>query len=597
LEIFRPAINVPCDPRETDPKIAAKIATKNYCCEKFSGGTTGMNVDRRTRTAGQVLVASLLANRVDHVFCVPGESYLAVLDALHDAPITLTTCRQEGGAAIMAEAYGKARGRPGICMVTRGPGVANAMAGLHIAQQDSTPMIVFVGQVDRAFRGREAWQEMDLRAVFGSLCKWVFEIDQPDRMPEIIARAFHMALAGRPGPVVIGLPQDMLVEASDVADAPLVEGIETAPDPAAMAKLPAMLAAASRPIMILGGTRWSAQSCRQVREFAARFALPVATSFRRAGLFDALDPHYAGDLGVAANPKLLARIRAADLVIVVNGRLGEVPSQGYALFDIPQPRCRLVHIHADAAELGAVFRPDLAIHATPACFADALDRIRPDFDPPWRGETAAAHADYLAWTENPLPQPGGVDLGAIIKWLRENQPQDAIVCSGAGNFTVWVHRYYRTRQFGTQIAPIAGSMGYAMPAAVAMQRLDPDRLVLSFNGDGDFLMHGQEFATAVLYQLPIIAIVCDNGIYGTIRVHQERAYPGRKVATDLANPDFAAYANIFGGFGIAVERTDDFPAAFAAARASGKPAIIHLKIDPEAITPGTPLSRIAKSGG
>lgn len=549
-----------------------------------------------TRSAAQVLIASLISNGVDHAFCVPGESYLAALDALVDAPIALTTCRQEGGAAMMAEAYGKATSRPGICFVTRGPGATNAMPGLHIAQQDSTPLIMFVGQVDRGQRGREAWQELDLRAVFGSIAKWVFEIDMPARIPELIARAFHVAMSGRPGPVVIGLPADMLVEQVNVADAPRVSVVESAPPPEALARLGAMLEEARRPVVIVGGSRWSEAASRALAGFAARYDLPVVTAFRRAALIDALDPHYAGDLGVAPNPKLIDRLRRADLVIAINTRLGEVPSQAYRLFDVPKPRCTLVHIHADVGELQIVYQPDLAIHASPNGLAPALDRLNPGRAVPWHEETAVAHQDYLAWTEHPLPQPGRVDLGAIIAWLRSHQSPDTIVCSGAGNFTVWVHRYYWLRRFGTQIAPIAGSMGYGVPSAVAMQRLYPDRLVLSFNGDGDFLMNGQEFATAVHYKLPIICIVCDNGLYGTIRVHQERAYPGRPIATDLSNPDFAAYARAFGGFGITVEDTDAFPAAFAAARASGLPSIIHLKIDPEAITPGTPLSQIASRG-
>jgi acetolactate synthase-1/2/3 large subunit len=547
-----------------------------------------------TRTAAEVLIDQLRIHGVRHVFCVPGESYLAALDAFHDSDIGVTVCRQEGGAAMMAEAVGKATGRPGVCFVTRGPGATNASPGIHIARQDSTPVVMFVGQVAREAREREGFQELDYRAVFGSMTKWATEIEDPARVPEMVSRAFHTAANGRPGPVVVSLPEDMLTERIAVNDAPAFAPMETSPGDAEMARLGELVAAARSPMMILGGSRWSQAACDAVARFAQKLVLPVCTTFRRLHLFDALHPCYAGDLGIGPNPKLLERIKAADLLILVGGRMGELPSQGYTLFDIPRPQMTFAHVHPGAEELGRVYSAHLPIHATPTAFAAALDRLELPSAP--RGQAAAAHADYLAWTEQPTEQPGAVNLGAVMVWLRENLPADAILCNGAGNYAAWIHRFFRFRRFGQHIAPTSGSMGYGVPAAVAMKRLYPERPVICVAGDGDFLMNGQEFATAVQYGLPFIVLIADNGIYGTIRMHQEREYPGRIIATELRNPDFAAYARAFGGFGASVERTADFPAAFNEAQASGKPAIIRLAIDPEAITPATTLAKIrAKS--
>lgn len=551
-----------------------------------------MHPKANQRTAAEALVDQLVVNGVAHVFCVPGESYLAVLDAFCDRPLAVTVCRQEGGAAMMAEAIGKATGRPGVCFVTRGPGATNAAPGVHIARQDSSPMLLFVGQVSRDMREREAFQELDLRAFFGGMAKWTVEIDDPARTPELVSRAFHVATAGRPGPVVIGLPEDVLTERIDAPSAPAFTPIETSPGAPELAALRDLLCAARRPVMLLGGSRWSAEACAAIARFAERFALPVATTFRRAHLFDALHPCYAGDLGIAPNPKLAARVKAADLALVVGGRLGELPSQGYTLIDLPTPQMTFAHVHPGAEELGRVYHAHLAIHASPTAFAPAAAALEPPLSLPWRSEAEQAHADYLAWSERPTETPGAVNLGAIMVWLRENLPADAILCNGAGNYAAWIHRFFRYRRFGTQIAPTSGSMGYGAPAAVAMQRLHPGRTIVSVNGDGDFLMNGQEFATAVQFELPVTFIVCDNGVYGTIRMHQERRYPGRISATTLRNPDFAAYGRAFGGFGVAVERTEDFADAFRAARASGLPALIHLKIDREAITPATTLSAI-----
>jgi acetolactate synthase-1/2/3 large subunit len=525
------------------------------------------------------------------VFCVPGESYLAALDAFHDSPIQLTVCRQEGGATMMAEAHGKATGRPGIMFCTRGPGATNASPGIHIAQQDSTPLIVFVGQVGRDMKEREAFQELDYRAVFGTVAKWATEIDDPARIPEIVSRAFYTATSGRPGPVVIALPEDMLRERVSIADALPYEQVETWPGLTDMAKLQKLLWASKQPMILLGGSRWSEAACAAVARFAERFDIPVATSFRRGPLMNADHPSYAGDLGIGPNPKLLARVKAADLLVLVGGRLGEMPSQGYTLLDIPTPRQKFVHVHPAVEELGRVYHPHLAINAAPTEFAAALEGLQPPNEISWRDQTKQAHADYIAWTEKATPQPGAVNFGEIIVWLRERVP-DAILCNGAGNFTTWAQRFFRFHKFGQHYAPQAGSMGYGLPAAVGIKRLHPEKTVLCVAGDGDFLMNGQEFMTAVQYDLPIVVIVMDNGTYGTIRMHQEREYPGRISGTDLRNPDFAAYAKAFGGFGATVEKTADFARAFEDCVKSGKPSIIHVKVDQNAITPMTTLDAI-----
>jgi acetolactate synthase-1/2/3 large subunit len=551
-----------------------------------------MRANDGTRTAAEVLIDQLVIHGVRHVFCVPGESYLAALDAFHDRNIAITVCRHESGAAIMAEACGKATGRPGICFVTRGPGATNASAGLHIARQDSTPLILFVGQVARDMREREAFQELDYRAVFGSIAKWATEIDDPARIPELVSRAFYTASAGRPGPVVMALPEDMLVERIAVPDAPPFEPVEIWPGATDMGRLQKLLWSAERPIVLLGGSRWSQAAAAAVTRFAERFALPVATTFRRAHVFDPDHPCYAGDLGIGPNPKLVSRVKAADVIVLIGGRLGEQPSQGYTLLDIPAPRQTFVHVYPDVEELGRVYHPQLAINATPTAFAAALEGLQPPSDPRWRNETATAHADFHAWSDKPTSVPGAVNLGEVIVGLRDKIPADAVICNGAGNFAIWVGRYARYRRFGTQLASTCGSMGYGVPAAVGMKRLAPDRMVIAITGDGDFLMTGQEFATAVQYELPVIILVADNGMYGTIRMHQERHYPGRVVATTLRNPDFAAYARAFGGYGATVEKTADFLPAFDAAQKSGKPAILHLKVDPEALTPAMSLSAI-----
>jgi acetolactate synthase I/II/III large subunit len=543
------------------------------------------------RSGGQILVEQFSAQGVEHVFCVPGESYLAVLDALHDSSLEVTVCRQEAGAAMMAVASGRLTGRPGICFVTRGPGATNAAHGVHIAEHDSTPMILFIGQVERAMLGRGAFQEMDYRAFFGSTAKWVTEIDDAARIPEIVQRAFHVAMQGRPGPVVVALPEDVLTEMAGVGDAPRVEPAPIWPGQTQMAELQKLLWAAERPLVILGGGGWSERARGPLERFSERFDLPVATSFRRATLFDCAHKNYAGEIGIGPNPKLKARIEQADLVLLLGGRMSEMSSQSYTLFSIPTPRQRLVHVHADAQEIGRIYHPSLGIVATPPAFCAALEGLQPPNVVAWGAQTREARADYLAWTQSAPVMPGRVQLGEIMLWLRERAP-DAIIANGAGNYATWPGRFWRYRRFDSQIAPTSGSMGFGVPTAVAAKRLLPARMVIAFAGDGCFLMNGQEFATAVQYDCAIIVIVIDNGMYGTIRMHQEREYPGRLSATDLKNPDFSAYARAFGGHGEMVEDTADFAPAFERAVASGKPAILHVKIDPEAITPTTTLSAI-----
>ncbi|MEY3628488.1 MAG: Acetolactate synthase isozyme 2 large subunit [Pseudomonadota bacterium] len=548
---------------------------------------------KNPRTGGQILVGQLVSHGVKHVFCVPGESFLAVLDALVDVNIEVTVCRQEGGAAMMADAHGKLTGQPGICMVTRGPGASNALAGIHIAKQDSTPMIVFVGQIERGMREREAFQEMDYRAVFGQAAKWATEIDDPARIPEILSRAFHVATSGRPGPVVIALPEDMLVELATVPDAPHYEAIDSAPSLGQMADLAKRLSQAKAPVAILGGARWNATAVKQFVEFAERFKLPVAVSFRRQMLFPANSPCFIGDVGIGLNPELLKRVQDADLVLLVGGRMSEMPSQAYTLFDIPVPKQTLVHVHPDSGELGRVYRAAVAINASPIAFAAELSSLATPSATPWAAGTAAMHQSYLDWSDPvPIKTPGALQMGGVMAYLESKLPADAIMTNGAGNFATWLHRFHRFTQFGTQLAPTSGSMGYGLPAAVGAKRVAPDKLVVCFAGDGCFMMHGQEFATAVQYNLPLVVVIVDNGMYGTIRMHQEKHYPGRISATQLKNPDFSAYARAFGGHGERVEKTEEFGPAFERAVASGLPAIIHCLIDPEAITPTTTISKL-----
>ena len=551
-----------------------------------------MKTTGNTRTGGQLIVEALKANGVSRVSCVPGESYLAVLDALYESGIETVVCRQEGGAAMMADTWGRLTGEPGICMVTRGPGATNASAGLHIARQDSIPMILFIGQVQRDAREREAFQEVEYRRAFTEFAKWVGEIDDARRIPEFVTRAFTVATSGRPGPVVLTLPEDMLVEEVEAPEAKPYTPVEAHPGPSQMAAFAKMLGEAKRPIFIIGGTRWSEESVATFRTFAENHKLPIGCSFRRQMLFDHLSPSYAGDVGIGINPALAKEIKESDLVVLLGGRLSEMPSSGYTLLDIPYPSQKLIHIYPEAEELGRVYRPDLAICAAPDDFVAALSSISLPANATWAERTAAIHAAYLNWSTPPQSGPGPVQMGPIMDWIEANVPEDAIFTNGAGNYATWVHRFHRFRRFNTQSAPTSGSMGYGLPAAVAAKHLFPEREVICFAGDGCFMMHGQEFITAVRYGLPIITVLVNNGTYGTIRMHQEREYPGRVSGTDLVNPDFNAFAKAYGGHGETVEKTEDFAAAFERARASGKPAIIEVKLDAEAITPTRTLTQI-----
>ncbi|AYG66710.1 MULTISPECIES: thiamine pyrophosphate-binding protein [unclassified Rhizobium] len=549
------------------------------------------------RTGGQLIVEALKANGVQRISCVPGESFLAVLDALHDSDIKVLVCRQEGGAAMMADAWGRLTGEPGICMVTRGPGATNASAGLHIARQDSIPMILFIGQVQRDAREREAFQEVEFRRAFTEFAKWVGEIDDAARIPEFVTRAFAVATSGRPGPVVLTLPEDMLRDEVEAPKARPHAPVAAHPSRGQLADLSQRLAAAERPIVILGGTRWDEEAVVGIRQFAERFRLPIGCSFRRQMLFDHLHPNYAGDVGIGINPALAKEIKEADLLILLGGRLSEMPSSGYTLVDIPYPRQQLVHIHPDPSELGRVYRPDLAICASSADFVAVLADLDAPIETRWAERTERMHAAYLAWSTTPEKSPGAVHMGRIMDWIEANTADDAIFTNGAGNYATWLHRFHRFRRFNTQAAPTSGSMGYGLPAAVAAKQLFPEREVICFAGDGCFMMHGQEFATAVQYGLPLIALVINNGMYGTIRMHQEREYPGRVSATALDNPDFAALARAYGGHGETVRATEEFGPAFERARASGKPAIIEITLDPEAITPSRTLTEIAQTKG
>lgn len=544
-------------------------------------------------TGGQLLVECLRLHGVDMAFGVPGESYLPVIDALHAHrnAIRFVVCRQEGGAANMAEAYGKLTGRPGVCLVTRGPGATNAAIGVHTAFQDSTPMILLIGQVGRDFMEREAFQEVDYRRMFGPLAKWVAQIDEAARIPEFMHRAFRTATSGRPGPVVLALPEDMLRDM--VADADLgrpYEPVQPAAAPDAMAEVRGRLAAAERPLLIVGGGGWSAAACADVAAFAAVNALPVAASFRCQDYIDNEHPSYAGALGTSVDPALARRVREADLLLVVGARLGEMTTNGYALVEAPRPRQTLVHVHPSADELGRVYQPDLAINAGSAAFLAAARAMAPVDGPAWRAWTEAAHADFRRSLE-PQGQPGAMDLAAVVGTLKRRLP-DAIITTGAGNYTGWFQRYWTFRDWRTQLAPTSGAMGYGVPAAVAAKLACPDRPVISANGDGCFLMCGQELATAVQYGSPVLFLVVNNGMYGTIRMHQERDHPGHVYGTSLRNPDFAMLARAHGLHGERVERTEDVAAALDRALASPTGALLELIVDPDGITTRTTLSAI-----
>ncbi|MEX2199705.1 MAG: thiamine pyrophosphate-binding protein [Burkholderiales bacterium] len=551
-----------------------------------------MRHDLKVRHGGRILADALVGHGVRLAFGVPGESYLPVLDGFYDVrdKLKFVICRQEGGASYMAEAYGKLTGQPGVLFVTRGPGASNGAVGVHTAFQDSTPMVVFVGQVGNEFVEREAFQEIDYRRMYGPMTKWVAQIDRVERIPEYVSHAFHTAMAGRPGPVLLALPEDALFAQAAVADVPHYQTVRAAPAPADMGKLKAMLQAAERPFVILGGGGWDRASCDALRAWLEASQLAAGTSFRCQDLLDNRSGAFAGDVGIGINPKLAQRVREADVVLVIGARLGEMTTSGYSLFEAPVPAQKLIHVHGGAEELGRVYSATLPINAGMARFVEALSQVKLD-GAKWAGRTRQARDEYLAWTQV-QPMPGKLHYGEVVKWLDANLPEDAIIAGGAGNFSGWVHRHFRYKGFRTQLGSTNGSMGCGLPAAVAAKLAAPQRTVLAITGDGDFLMTGQELATAAQYGAPVITLVVNNGMYGTIRMHQEREYPGRISGTELQNPDFAAFARAFGGHGEVVETTDQFAPAFERARASGKPALLELRIDPDAITTATTLSAI-----
>jgi len=543
------------------------------------------------RHGGQILVDHLKTQGIRRVFSVPGESFLAALDGLHDSDIQNIVCRHEGGAAMMAEAHAKLTGEVGIAFVTRGPGATNASSGIHIAKQDSTPMILFVGQSDAAHRDREAFQEVDYRATFGDLAKWVTEIDDIRRLPEYLSRAFHVAQSGRPGPVVLALPENMLSSRADVPDLPARKPPITTPSSAQTHAVWAALQSAQKPLIIAGGPHWSAKAARDLADLSTGTGLPVAVTFRRQDRIDNRHPNYAGDLGVGMNPALAKRLAEADCLLILGARLGDIATNGYDLIDPAAPGKTLIHIHADPDELGRVFRPDAAIPQTAPAMTAALTASIPQGLPDWSGWTRAAQADYQSWIQL-RETPGDVKLEEIMRHLSDALPEDAITTNGAGNYAAWMHRYFRPRTYPGQLAPTSGSMGYGFPAAVAASLECPDKTVVCFAGDGCFQMTLNELSTARQYGATPIVIVANNGRYGTIRMHQERHYPARVSGTDLFNPDYAALARAYGGHGETVTQTAEFPAAFRRAQAAGTVAVIELHLDPQALTPGASLDTI-----
>jgi acetolactate synthase-1/2/3 large subunit len=557
-----------------------------------------------SRLAGHALVEALIAQGIDTVFGVPGESYLAVLDGFHEHRdrIRFIACRQEGGAAFMAEAQGKLSGRPGVCFVTRGPGATNASIGVHTAFQDSTPMVLFIGQVASDQRDREAFQEIDYRQMFGpgtlGLAKWVAEVDRADRLPEYVARAFHTAMQGRPGPVVLSLPEDMLTAMTTAAVLPRAEPARAWPAPGALRDVRALLMAAQRPFVIVGGGGWTAASSEALQRFAENWNLPVGCSFRAQDTFDNHHPNYAGDVGIGLNPKLAKRIADADLVIAVGARLGEMTTSGYTLLTPPRTKQKLVHIHAGPEELGRVYAADVLLQSSMADAGKALETLAAPTAVPWATHTVEARAEFEANQVGETVSP--LDMAEVVKTVQRLSPADTVFTNGAGNFAGWLHRFARYRGLQhhgrTQLAPTSGAMGYGVPAAVAASLLYPERTVVNLAGDGDFLMTGQELATATGYGAKrLISIVVDNGTYGTIRMHQEREYPGRVSGSDLFNPDFVALAAAYGWRSSRIDTTAAFEPAFADALASGQPTLLHLKLDADVSTSRTTLTAIRES--
>ena len=556
--------------------------------------------NQKKKSGGEVLVDALIAHGTKMVYCVPGESFLPVIDALYQnrEQIQTIVCRHESGAGNMAEAYGKLCNEPGIAFVTRGPGATNASIAVHTARQDSTPMILFIGQVDTQAFGREAWQEIDYRHMFGSIAKWVDQIDDVQRLPEMIARAYSIATSGRPGPVVLALPEDML---SREVDSPVLTKYKrsgAAPSNEDIQSLEALVEKAKKPLLMLGGGAWTKDAGEKIAEFANNHSLPIISAFRRQDIVDNLHSNYCGEAGLGMNPKLSARIQAADLILCVGARLGETTTNGYTLIDIPYPKNTLVHVHADANELGKVYQASLAINSTPTAFASAVFHLKNkggdhESRKAWLKE---ARDDYLE-TLKPVKAKSGVNLSEVMIALQKLAPKETVISNGAGNYTLWVQRFYQYRGFRTQLAPTSGTMGYGLPAAIAAKLLDPSRPAICFAGDGCFLMTSQELATAVQYGANVIVIVVNNGTYGSIRMHQERHYPGNVWATDLNNPDFVELARSYGANAERIENTSDFEAAFQRAINANKPTVIELVTDKEILTPRLTVQdlRAAKS--
>ena len=545
-----------------------------------------MSTHLKSRSGAEVLIDALRINAVERIFCIPGESYLAALDALYDrGDIDLVVCRNEGGAAYMAEADGKMTGRPGICFVTRGPGATNASGGLHVALQDSTPMILLIGQIARKDIDREAFQEIDYRRALSEVTKWTAQIDDAARIPEYLNRAFATATGGRPGPVALALPEDMLTDRVDVADTGRWRPLAIHPAATEVERAGNLLAAAEKPLIIVGGSGWSETARRRLQDFAAANAVPVANSFRCQDYFDNEHDCYVGDLGLGVNPALTRLVRETDCLLVIGARLGEMTTAGFSLIDIPSPRQTMIHVHAGAEELGHIYRPELALNAGSTAFVDAL-AARPagPLGAARRQRTSEAHRQYLDWNRS-IEVDGKMQFSDVIHTIREMTASDAIVCNGAGNNTGWLHRFFRYREYRTQLAPTSGTMGYGLPAAIAASLRYPDRQVVALVGDGDFMMNLQEFAAAVQYRAKIVVIVVNNGIYATIRMHQERAYPARVIGTDMINPDFVALAAAHGAPAERVEASTAFDAAFGRCLAADGPSLIEIRLDPELLTP------------
>lgn len=549
------------------------------------------------RNGGQILMQQLRTHGVRRLFMVPGESYLPCIDALneHKGAIDPIVCRQESGAAYMAEAYGKLTGEPGICFVTRGPGATNASIGVHTAFQDSTPMILFIGQVGNDFYEREAFQEIDYRRMFGQMTKWVAQIDRTERIPEFISRAFAVATSGRPGPVVLALPEDTLWGSAEVADLPRYTRAWSHPGAADMARMAALLEDAERPLMIVGGTGWTREAMRQVEDFAARFQVPVGTAWRRLECFDQRSPNAAGHVGWSMTPELRQRVRDADLILAVGTRLGEATTEGYTVIESPMPRQKLIHVYPDSSELGRVFAPTQAIVADVASFAAALAALTPAKPPQRRALVEAARAEYLASLE-PLPSKGPLSLDMAAAIAAAQLPPDACITVGAGNYALYPHRYRQYTGPGTSLVPTVGSMGYGLPAAISAKLEQPERTVVCYAGDGCFQMNLQELGVALQYRVGVVVLVFNNGIWGTIRAHQEREFPGRDIALGFVNPDFTALVRSYGGHGEVVERTEDFSAALARACEFADreklPALVELRYEADGIAPGETLSGI-----